>query len=209
MLSQGVPMISHGDEVGRTQYGNNNAYAQDNELTWIDWNLTESQRQLLEFTTKLIRFRLSQPTLLRRRYFQGRGIRGGGVKDVAWLAPDGREMTDEAWNADFVRSIGMLLAGDAIEEVDERGELITGDTLLILLNAHSDKVPFTLPPIEGDGQWRRIIDTGEPFGGEFGFKPGGRFPLRGRSVVVFKRMLPLGERRKAQDAESAVLVMES
>ncbi len=97
--------------------------------------------------------------LRRRQYFQGRSIRGGGVKDVAWLAPDGREMDDEAWNADFVRSIGMLLSGNAIEEVDERGEPITGDTLLVLLNAHTDKVPFTLPPLEADQQWQRVVDT--------------------------------------------------
>ena len=102
-------------------------------------------------------FRLSQPALRRRKYFQGRSIRGGGVKDVAWLAPDGREMTDEAWNADFVRSLGMLLSGNAIEEVDERGEPIIGDTLLVLLNAHTDKVPFTLPPLDADQQWQRVV----------------------------------------------------
>src|SRR5882672_4155152 len=109
ILSQGVPMISHGDELGRTQAGNNNAYCQDNDISWIDWNLDPEKRALLQFTTKLVQFRLSQPTLRRRRYFQGRDIRGGEVKDVAWLAPDGREMNDEAWNADFVRSLGMLL----------------------------------------------------------------------------------------------------
>src|SRR5207248_3331239 len=122
LFSQGVPMISHGDEMGRTQQGNNNAYCQDNELTWIDWELDTEKRALLNFTTKLVHFRLSQPVFRRRKYFQGRSIRGGEVKDVAWLAPDGREMTDEAWNADFVRSIGMLLNGSAIEEVNERGE---------------------------------------------------------------------------------------
>ena len=147
LLSQGVPMISHGDELGRTQAGNNNAYCQDNELTWIDWDLTEEQKALLEFTAQLVHFRLSQPALRHRKYFQGRAIRGGGVKDVAWLAPDGREMTDEAWNADFVRCLGMVLSGNTIEEVDEQGEPLIGDTLLILLNAHTDKVPFTLPEL--------------------------------------------------------------
>jgi len=150
LLSQGVPMISHGDELGRSQRGNNNPYCQDNELTWIDWELSDAQKALLEFTRRLVHLRLTQPALRRRKYFQGRSIRGGDVRDVAWLAPDGREMTDEAWNADFVRSLGMLLPGTAIEETNERGEPITGDTLLILLNAHSDKVPFTLP------------DTGDP-----------------------------------------------
>src|SRR5439155_5394222 len=159
LLSQGVPMISHGDEMGRTQRGNNNAYCQDNESSWIDWNLDTSRRALLSFTSKLVLFRLSQPALRRRKYFQGRNIRGGEVKDVAWLAPDGREMTDDAWNADFVRSLGMLLNGNAIEEVDEQGNLIVGDTLLVLLNGHSDSVPFTLPPLDEKHQWRRVIDT--------------------------------------------------
>jgi glycogen operon protein len=145
LLSQGVPMISHGDELGRSQRGNNNAYCHDNELTWIDWDLTDEQKALFDFTRQLVHLRLTQPVLRRRKYFQGRSIRGGDVKDVAWLAPDGREMTDETWNADSVRSIGMLLPGTAIEETNEHGEPVTGDTLLILLNAHSDKVPFTLP----------------------------------------------------------------
>src|SRR5262249_49514734 len=126
MLSQGVPMISHGDEMGRTQQGNNNAYCQDNAISWVDWNLDANKRALLNFTTKLVHFRLNQPMLRRRRYFQGREIRGGMVKDVAWLAADGREMTDDAWNADFVRSLGMLLNGAAIEELNERGEPIIG-----------------------------------------------------------------------------------
>ena len=154
-------MISHGDELGRTQRGNNNAYCQDNELTWIDWDLTSEQTDLLEFTAMLVHLRVSEPALTRRQYFQGRRIRGSGVKDVAWLAPDGREMDDDAWNADFVRSLGMLLAGNAIEEVDERGETITGNTLLVLLNAHSDAVPFTLPALEGERQWLRVVDTGD------------------------------------------------
>ena len=178
-------MISHGDEIGRTQHGNNNAYCQDNET---DLDRLEprrpNKRTLLDFTTKLVHFRLSQPTLRRRKYFQGRSIRGGGVKDVAWLAPDGREMDDDAWNADFVRSIGMLLSGSAIEEVNERGEPIIGDTLLVLLNAHSDKVPFTLPPLDADQQWQRVFDTFDPHARGSTFKPSGAIRLQGRSVVV-------------------------
>src|SRR5213078_4487636 len=131
-LSQGVPMISHGDELGRTQRGNNNAYCQDNELSWIDWNLDADRRTLLEFVCKLVRFRRAQPALRRRKYFHGRSIRG--AKDVAWLAPDGREMDDAAWQSRFMRTLGMQLSGSAIEEVNERGEPITGDTLLVLLN---------------------------------------------------------------------------
>jgi isoamylase len=196
LLSQGVPMISHGDELGRTQGGNNNAYCQDNPISWIDWNLTEEQKALCEFTTRMIRLRRAQPVLRRRKYFQGRLIRGGDVKDLAWLAPDGREMTDEAWNADFVRSLGMRLAGNAIQERDERGEPILGDTLLVLLNAHDGKVPFRLPDLDGGRhQWMRLADTHDTSAAERTFKGGIRYPLQGRSVAVF-RMTPLARERR-------------
>ena len=198
-LSQGVPMISHGDEVSRTQRGNNNAYCQDNELTWIDWELTDEEKALLEFTSRIVHLRLSQPVLHRRKYFQGRSIRG--VKDVAWLTPDGKEMDDAAWNAGFVRSLGMLLAGDAIEEADERGRPITGDTLLILLNAHDDKVPFTLPEVDSEQhQWSRLLDTFDLKSADRRYKGGVRYPLQGRSLVVFKMTPPLRERRALADA---------
>jgi glycogen operon protein len=203
LLSQGVPMISHGDELGRTQQGNNNAYCQDNEISWIDWNLTDEQQRFLEFTSTLVRFRLSQPAVHRRKYFQGRSIRGGGIKDVAWLSADGQEMTDEAWNAEGSRSLGMLLAGDAIEESDEVGEAIVGDSLLVLLNAHDEQVPFTLPALEADQLWQRVIDTADPDAAERGLKPGGQYPLQGRSLAVFKVTPPLRERRRAVNAGRA------
>jgi glycogen operon protein len=195
MLSQGVPMLSHGDELGRTQHGNNNAYCQDNEITWIDWNLTGEEKALLEFTKQLIHLRLSQPVLRRRKYFQGRGIRGG--KDVAWLSPDGREMTDDAWSSDFLRSLGVLLSGTGIEEVDEKGELILGDTLLILLNAHDGPVRFTLPELDADHQWQRIFDTVDVHDSDRIFGTGSPYPVNGRSVVVLKVTPPLLERRRA------------
>jgi glycogen operon protein len=206
VLSQGVPMIGHGDELSRTQNGNNNAYCQDNELTWIDWNLTDEQRALMEFTAELVRFRSSQPVLRRRKYFQGRSIRGGEVKDLAWLAPDGHEMTDEAWNADFVRSLGMLLSGDDIEEVGRQGELIVGDSLLILLNAHSGKVLFTLPPLGPFHQWRRVFDTVQEKVAERTFRPGVRYPLQGRSVAVFKAIPPIRERRHVSTEEKSAVM---
>jgi glycogen operon protein len=216
-------MISHGDELGRTQRGNNNAYCQDNELAWIDWELDDSQKALLEFTSSLIKLRLSEPVLRRRKYFLGRAIRGG--KDVAWIAPDGREMTDEAWNADFVKSLGLVLSGYAIEEVDERGEPIVGDTLLVLLNAHDEKVPFALPSLDDTGpappeepeadqapaegaeaaeakaephQWRRLLDTMASKSVGRSYRGGIRYPLQGRSVVVFKLTPPVRERRRFQ-----------
>ena len=202
LLSQGVPMISHGDEIGRTQRGNNNVYCQDNELAWVDWNLDADKRTLLQFTSKLVRFRLTQPTLRRRKYFQGRSIRGGEVKDVAWLAPDGREMTDEAWNAASVRSLGMLLSGSAIEEVDERGEPLLGDTLLVLLNGHHDRVPFTLPPLDVDQHWIRVLDTFDPHVPDRTFKPGVRYQLHPRSLAVLKAGALTRERRRAADVHA-------
>jgi isoamylase len=204
LLSQGVPMISHGDELGRTQRGNNNAYCQDNEITWIDWNLTGEQKRLLEFTSKLVAFRLSQPALHRRKYFQGRSIRGGGVKDLAWLSADGREMTDEAWSAPGSRSLGMQLAGDAIDETDECGEASVGESLLVLLNAHDDKVSFTLPGLEEDQRFERVIDTAHPDEAGRAFKPGSRYPLEAQSLAVFKVTPPLLERRRAASTARTV-----
>jgi len=197
LLSQGVPMISHGDELGRTQLGNNNAYCQDNEITWIDWDLDSDKQTLLDFTSKLVRFRRAQPTLRRRKYFQGRNIRGG--QDVAWLAPDGREMDDAAWHTGLVRTLGMLLSGTAILEVDERGEQITGDTVLALLNGNPDALTFTLPANEGHEQWHRVFDTSDPLGADRMYKTGGQYTLQGRSVAVFKIVAPQRERRRVTD----------
>ena len=193
LLSQGVPMISHGDEMGRSQQGNNNAYCQDNEITWIDWQLDDERKALLDFTSELIRFRLAEPALRRRKYFQGRSLRG--ITDLAWLTPEGGEMNDEGWTSDFVRCVGMLLSGDAIQEVDERGEAITGDTLLVLFNAHSDEVPFTMPEIDPALRWQRVVDTLDSHVPEASFAAGERYPLHGRSVAVFRRASLKKDRR--------------
>jgi isoamylase len=204
LLSQGVPMISHGDELGRTQHGNNNAYCQDNHISWIDWDLTDRQHEFFEFAAKLVAFRRSQPALRRRKYFQGRSIRGGDVKDVAWLAPDGSEMDDATWSADLMRSLGMLLAGNAIEEVNQRGEPIVGDTLLVLLNADSEPIPFKLPDLDPDHHWQRIFDTAEPQGPERRLKGSLRYLLDGRSLAVFKVTPPLRERRRIAESDRIV-----
>ena len=129
MLSVGVPMLSGGDEVGRTQLGNNNAYCQDNEISWTPWELDAEQRDFLEFTRRLIRVWRDHPVLRRRKFFQGRRIRGADVIDIAWIDPSGREMTDETWNSPDVRCLGVRLNGDAIDEVNERGQRIVGETL--------------------------------------------------------------------------------
>jgi glycogen operon protein len=200
LLSIGVPMLSGGDEVGRTQQGNNNAYSQDNELSWTHWDLSSEQESFLDFTTRLVQFRLQQPVLTRRKYFQGRAIRGAEVKDIYWLDPSGREMTDEAWNAPFVRSLGVLMVGNALDEVDERGRQVTGDTLLILLNAHHDAVPFALPLVGDKKSWMRAFDTIDAQVEERRFAGGTTYPLQGRTLAVFTLN---GERRQRRATDGA------
>src|SRR5690606_17933097 len=123
----------------------NNGYCQDNEISWYDWDLSDEDRDLLEFTKHMIAIRKSQPTLRRRRFFHGRQIHGAGVKDLTWLSPNGEEMTDREWHDSRLSTIGLILSGDAIEELDPCGQPITGYTLLILLNADPEPTEFTLP----------------------------------------------------------------
>ncbi len=184
LLSQGVPMICAGDELGRTQGGNNNAYCQDNETSWLRWDLTGAQKDFLRFARRVIRLWHEQPVLQRRRFFQRRPIRGSGAENILWLDPSGNEMTDEGWNAPHVRCLGVFLDGRT-GEVDERGRSIVGDTLLLLLNAGHEEIPFVLPP--GDGPpWERILDTARPEAPSDRFPPGGTYALEGRSLAVFR-----------------------
>jgi len=185
LLSIGVPMISGGDEVGRTQQGNNNAYCQDNEVSWTDWDLDDEQRAFLEFTRRLVRFRLAQPVLLRGKYLQGRPIRGAGVKDIYWLDPAGREMTDADWNASF-HALGMVLVGTAIDEIDEQGRQIVGETLLVLLNGSTEEVQFTLPSMHERRRWMRVIDTIEASVAATSFAGGATYPLQARTLALFQ-----------------------
>jgi glycogen operon protein len=185
LLSQGVPMICAGDEIARTQRGNNNAYCQDNKVSWLNWNLTDDQRDLLEFVKMLIRLRSEQPVLRRRQFFQGRPIRGSEVKDVSWLEPSGQEMTDEAWDAGFVRCLGMLLAGDQINEMDERGRRVEADSLLLLLNAHHEPIPFTLPQ-HASGWWDLVLDTARGNADDVFHNVGDVYDLADRSMAIFR-----------------------
>ncbi|HKS30450.1 MAG TPA: glycogen debranching protein GlgX [Pyrinomonadaceae bacterium] len=175
LLSQGVPMLQAGDELGRTQGGNNNAYCQDNEISWLDWNLDEARWQLLEFTRNVIRIFHEHPVLRRSKFFQGRQIRGSEVKDLSWFRPDGEEMQEEDWRNRSRRALGIRFAGDAIDEVDERGRRITGDTLLLLLNAQDRQVTFTLPAHREEVRWELMLDTREATG-----LARTRRPLKGR-----------------------------
>src|SRR5207249_2305829 len=127
-----------GDELSHTQNGNNNAYCQDNELTWLDWDLDKTKRAFLDFVKRVAKVRQDNPVLHRRKFFQGRAIRGSGITDITWFDTSGQDMPDDAWNAGFVKCLGVRMAGDLVGDVDERGEPIRGDTLLVLLNAHHE-----------------------------------------------------------------------
>jgi glycogen operon protein len=161
-FTQGVPMLSHGDEIGRTQDGNNNAYCQDNEITWVNWDLDDRRRDLLEFTRRVFGIRRSNPVLRRRGFFHGRAEHGSGVKDLSWLHPEGRELTDEEWHDPGERSLGMLIHGEATDETDDRGRPIKGDTLLLLVSNGEQEVPFTLPAEDGPGSWVEVVNTASP-----------------------------------------------
>jgi glycogen operon protein len=158
-LSQGVPMLLGGDEIGRTQGGNNNAYCQDNEISWFDWE--KADRELCRFAADLIHFRHRHPVFKRRRWFQGVPIRGTEGRDIAWMRPDGGEMSDQDWNKGFARSLAVFLNGQGIPNLDERGQRIVDDSFYILFNAHWDPISFRLPPDRphwGE-RWVKVIDT--------------------------------------------------
>jgi glycogen operon protein len=186
LLSQGVPMITAGDEWARTQGGNNNAYCQDNEISWLNWELTDEQQQLLEFTRALIKLRREHPVFRRPKFFQGRRIRGSEIKDVMWFNPGGNEMSDEEWNSPFVRCLGMLLSGDTIDVLTFEGEPVRDRTFLLLVNAHHEPIPFVLPG-EAELEWRLMIDTVDEDGFiEDGDKhaSGDEVQLEGRSAML-------------------------
>jgi glycogen operon protein len=186
LLSQGVPMLCGGDELSHTQQGNNNAYCQDNELTWLNWDLNDEQKRFLEFVRKVTSIRREQPVFQRRKFFQGRRIRGSDFKDVSWFEPAGKEMSDEAWNAGFVQCLGLRLAGDVIGDVDERGEPIVGETLLLLLNAHHEPIPFTLPETRPEHHWERLLDTYDLSEAVLLFTGGQHYLLQGRSLALLR-----------------------
>jgi isoamylase len=162
-LSQGVPMLTGGDEWGRTQNGNNNAYCQDNEISWFNWDRDEKQNQFLEFTRRLIQLRKDHPVFRRPKFFQGRRIRASEIRDVMWFNPGGNQMSEEEWASPFVRCVGMLLSGDTNDVLTFEGEPVRDDTFLLLINAHYETVPFVLPGRE-NLEWQLILDTTDPNG---------------------------------------------
>ncbi|MBK7235989.1 MAG: glycogen debranching protein GlgX [Sterolibacteriaceae bacterium] len=188
LLSQGVPMLLGGDEVLRTQLGSNNAYCQDNEISWIDWSMTPERSDLLAFVQRMLRIRQEHQVFRRRNFFQGRQIRGREVKDVVWLSPEGREMNDEEWSQHFARCFGIYLAGDSLDETDKRGHPITDESFLILINAHHEEIEFRLPAFQGTSGWLVEVDTAH----ENGLRANGTFPgdsgylMAGRTLVLLQ-----------------------
>jgi glycogen operon protein len=161
-FSQGVPMLSHGDDVGRTQHGSNNPYCQDGELTWIDWTVTPDRRALLDFTQRVLAIRRANPVFRRRTFFGGAPVTQSGLKDITWLREDGREFVDEDWRDPRRRALGMLLHGQATDERDARGRLIVGETVLLLLNGGGRSTRFVLPVIPVPGSWVQVVHTAGP-----------------------------------------------
>src|SRR5690606_19265945 len=194
LLSQGVPMLCHGDELGRTQQGNNNVYCQDNELSWIDWSTADTE--LIEFTRTVSALRTAHPVFRRRRFFSGRPVRGHGgdrLPDIAWLAPDASEMTDEDWESGYAKSMAVFLNGQGIPDLDVRGQRVVDDSFLLCFNAHFEPIEFTLPPPDFAGSWLRVIDTAEPAGpAAEPLDAGAPLSVEGRAVVVLQAV-PAGD----------------
>ncbi|NUR44181.1 MAG: glycogen debranching protein GlgX [Streptomyces sp.] len=190
LLSQGIPMLCHGDELGRTQRGNNNAYCQDNEVSWIDWRLTEEQRDLADFTGRLVALRAAHPVLRRRRFFRGETVTYAGqpLPDLVWFAPDAREMTDGDWLRPDAHSVGAFLNGDAIAEPDSCGRPVVDDSFLLLLNSYWEPVGFRLPEAAYGERWTTLIDTAEPRGtDETEHKAESVVSVAARSLVLLSR----------------------
>jgi isoamylase len=190
MLSQGIPMLLGGDEMGRTQEGNNNTYCQDNELSWFDWNLPEGNADLLNFTRELIYFRRQHPVFRRRKWFQGRAIHGSGVSDIGWFNPDGTAMTQEQWDIGYAKAIGVFLNGDEIPTVGPKGERISDDSFFLFFNAHYEMIEFGLPTGLDEREWAVVIDTKEPrFLTEEKVYTGNQLiPVVARSILVLRQM---------------------
>jgi isoamylase len=198
LLSQGVPMICGGDEIGRTQKGNNNAYAQDNELSWFNWRLDDSAKSLLEFTTRLVEIRRQHPNLHRRKFFQDRSISPGSTaerdvdgrreQDIIWLRPDGGEMTADEWHAGWVRCIGLLLNGRTLDDVNGVGETIRDETFMILLNPHTESIKFYMPRRQGTA-WELMLDSALPERADKPvIAPGDPYELVARSTALLREL---------------------
>jgi glycogen operon protein len=192
MLSQGVPMLAHGDEMSRTQRGNNNVYCQDNELSWVDWEAARDAFPQLEFTKAVTALRRAHPVLRRRRFFHGRPLRGSGdgLSDIEWLRPNGERMSDHDWNAGFAKSMAVFLNGEAISEPDGRGQRVRDDSFLMLFNAHYEDLTFNLPDGSFGSTWEAVLDTATPVRVDrLELKAGAPLDVEARSMMVLRRVL--------------------
>jgi glycogen operon protein len=208
LLSQGVPMILHGDELGRTQQGNNNAYCQDSPLTWVDWEHADTA--LTEFTAAVARLRRQHPTFRRRRFFDGRPVARGAdepLPDIVWMTPSGQAMTQQDWDSGFGRSVAVYLNGRGIRGTDERGQQIVDDAFLLLFNAHDDALQFALPPEEYSPAWQVVIDTSGITGDGEPLRAGDKAEVAARGMVVLIGVS--GEQPAEPDIAPAAVVPEA
>jgi isoamylase len=205
MFSQGVAMILGGDELSHTKKGNNNTFCQDNELTWLNWQLDDRQKAFFDFVCRCTLIWAEQPTLQRRNFFLGRAIRGRNVKDITFFDPNGSEMSDKSWSAGFAKCLGVRLAGDMLTDVDENGNPIKGDTLLMMINAHWEEIAFTLPETSDGDVWQTLVDTAD------GDRPEiprvrqskAQFPLFGRSLALLRTVRPQEAENKLSSTQLA------
>jgi glycogen operon protein len=189
-LSQGVPMLLSGDELGRSQNGNNNAYCQDNEISWINWD--KADHELLEFTRKLIRLYKQHNVFSRRDWFKGQPIKGRGLTDIAWFSPDGKRMTEENWRQDFAKCLAVYLDGHGIHSLDYDGSRILDDSFYVIFNAHSEPVEYKLPNRRYGHNWIKILDTSKNYVSEDGnetYKAGAKITAKDFSVILLKQPL--------------------
>ncbi len=186
----GRPMLLHGDETGRTQWGNNNAYCQDNEVSWVDWDHVDEG--LLSFTAAVDALRRQHAVFRRSRWFEGRPVEENGVSDIGWFVADGRPMSDRDWQAGFAKTIGVFLNGDALPWLDPRGHPVRSDTFLMLFNAHTEPVDFVVPGEEWGREWRVILDTTHlvPRPDPTPCKPGDRVRVIDHGLVLLQRTTP-------------------
>jgi isoamylase len=191
LLSQGVPMLLHGDELGRTQLGNNNVYAQDNELSWVDWDRAREFEVLTDFTARLVQFRKEHTVFRRRRFFNGRQVRGSDLQDIGWFQPGGEPMTDEDWESGSAKSLTVFLNGDGIHEPDARGEPVSDDSFFLLFNGFYEPMDFTLPSFDAAERWKVVIDTSAPLvdqAEERAMKSGETFEVESRTILVLQKL---------------------
>lgn len=202
LLSQGVPMLYAGDAIGHTQLGNNNAYCQDNATSWLNWNLQPQDRDLLAFVQRMISLRKRHPVFHRRRFFQGRPIKGASVKDVLWLNPSGNEISEDEWRDPSLHYLGVFLSGEGVDETDERGRELRDENFLVLLNAHHEDVGFTLPALRAGSRWTAWMDTSREGGLRSleTYDGGTPYPLQARSMVVLLERRGIGKKEEPNEA---------